>query len=286
MQRLRIVVRRRPLPAAARRAQRGAAPRCENARIAQRITFILAATIAAGLLAGCGGKGQQTTTIRVTQTAAATPGSSPGAGPTRAEALAYAHAVNITAADVPGLHASTKPAHRSSSGKTIERELARCVGVTGGQQIAEAGSPNFERSAGITQFDVSSNVSVSQSAAIAAAELAKLRSPHAKACMQRYVRELFQGTSGRGVIVGPVAVAAGTPPAPGASASVGLRISTSITVKTIRIPFYLDILEFVYGPAAVSLLSSGVPVPFPASAEERLFVSLLARAKANALGPG
>lgn len=129
-------------------------------------------------------------------------------------------------------------------------------------------------------------MSVSSSAAIAAAELAKLRSPHAKACLERYVRELFQGTSGRGVVVGPVAIAAGTPPAPGTSGSVGLRISTSITIRTIRIPFYLDILGFVYGPSEISLLSSGVPVPFPATAEERLFLSLLARAKANTLVPG
>jgi len=54
-------------------------------------------------------------------------------------------------------------------------------------------------------------------------------------------------------------------------------------VRTLRIPFYLDILGFVYGPAEISLLSSGLPVPFPAALQQRLFLSLLARAKAHRL---
>ena len=48
-----------------------------------------------------------------------------------------------------------------------------------------------------------------------------------------------------------------------------------------RIPFYLDILGFIYGPTEVALFSSGVPVPFPAAAQQRLFLQLLARAKAR-----
>ena len=75
----------------------------------------------------------------------------------------------------------------------------------------------------------------------------------------------------------------GTPPAPGTSGSVGLRISTSITVRGVRIPYYLDILGFVYGPADVALFSSGLPVPLPAADEQQLFLSLLARARARRL---
>jgi hypothetical protein len=44
------------------------------------------------------------------------------------------------------------------------------------------------------------------------------------------------------------------------------------------VPFYADILGFLDGPAEVTLVSTGFPVPFPAQEEERLFTVLLSRA--------
>src|ERR1019366_6931793 len=76
----------------------------------------------------------------------------------------------------------------------------------------------------------------------------------------------------------------GNPPAQGVTGSFGLRISTAIVVRSVRIPFYLDILGFVYGPTEVILQSSGIPVPFPAAAEQHLYTLLLSRAKAQHLG--
>lgn len=257
--------------------------------LVRRTLPLISALLAAIIVAGCG-KGN----VTVTTTSALSSGTSsqpiqkpqsPGvqAGLTRARALAFAAAVNLRSDDVPGLHAANKPDSQSASGKAVEHELERCIGVSGGNQLAEAGSKDFEHSGGISQFDISSNVSVSKSAALATSELAKLRSAHTKDCLKRYLTLLFKGSSYRGAVIGPVSVAEGSPPAPGTSGSIGLRISTSITVRTIRIPFYLDILGFVYGPAEVSLLSSGLPVPFPAATQQHLFLSLLARAKAHRL---
>jgi hypothetical protein len=45
----------------------------------------------------------------------------------------------------------------------------------------------------------------------------------------------------------------------------------------------MDILGFVYGPTEVSLLSFGVPEPFPAATEQHLFSLLLQRAKAHGI---
>jgi hypothetical protein len=45
-----------------------------------------------------------------------------------------------------------------------------------------------------------------------------------------------------------------------------------------KVPFYADILGFLDGPAEVTLVSTGFPVPFPAQEEERLFTVLLSRA--------
>jgi hypothetical protein len=181
---------------------------------------------------------------------------------------------------VPGLRVAAKREHSSPSDRRTERELARCVGLTGTSPIVEAGSPDFERASGISHFDVSSNVSVAQSASLAAHELRQLRSVRAKGCLKRYLAVLLNGALSNATI-GPVSIQQGTPPAADAGGSVGLRISTSITVHAIPIPFYLDILDFVSGTAQVSLMSTGVPVPFPAATQQRLFLALLARAKAH-----
>jgi hypothetical protein len=188
--------------------------------------------------------------------------------------------VNLRAQDVPGLRPTAKTAHRSPSDRRTERELARCVGVSATGQVLEAASPDFEHAGGISHFDVSSNVSVSRTPALAARELARLRGSRAKRCLKHYLAVLLNSSLSR-AIVGPVSVQEGTPPAAGAGASVGLRISTSLTVRSIPIPFYLDILGFAYGSAQVSLMSTGVPVPFPAATQQRLFLTLLARAKSH-----
>ena len=247
----------------------------------RRIPIILVSALAGALLAGCSGKGQHAParvgTATRTTTAA---GGAPAPTRTRAQALNFAHAINLTAADVPGLHAAAKREHNSASGRRAERELARCLGLSGSGRLAEAASPNFERAVGIARFDVSSNVTVSQSAAPAARELEQLRGVRAKGCLKHYLAALLNGSLSNAT-VGPVSIQEGTPPTGGAGASLGLRISTSITVRSIPIPFYLDILGFVSGSAEVSLMSTGVPVPFPAATQQRLFLALLARAKAH-----
>lgn len=83
--------------------------------------------------------------------------------------------------------------------------------------------------------------------------------------------------------VGRVSIASGTPPAPGTAGGFGWRISTTIVGHRIAIPFYMDVLGFVYGPSEVALLTFGLPRPFPAAIEQRLFTLLVERAKARGL---
>jgi hypothetical protein len=237
------------------------------------------ALTALAALTGCSGKGHAASSGASPATHAST-APNRAASPTREHAAAFARAVNLSAADVPGLRVAAKPQRRSPADRRTEAELARCVGLSGAGQLFEAASPNFERSGGIAHFDVSSNVSLSRSAALAAHELGQLRGVHAKGCLKRYLAVLLNGSL-TNATVGPVTVQEGTPPAADSGGSVGLRISTSITVRSIPIPFYLDILAFVSGSAQVSLMSTGVPVPFPAATQQRLFLTLLARAKSH-----
>ncbi len=155
------------------------------------------------------------------------------------------------------------------------------MGVSGSERaVAEIDSPRFEHNAS-TELSVSSSVSVARSPSAAAGDLVKFRSVHTRACLIRWLKALGQGTAFRGGTVSPTSISQGTPPAPGTQGGFGWRFTATIAVRSIRIPFYLDILGFIYGPTEVALFSSGVPVPFPAAAQQRLFLLLLARAKAR-----
>jgi hypothetical protein len=128
---------------------------------------------------------------------------------------------------------------------------------------------------------VHSGVSVERTAALAAKELASVRSVRGRECLRHYVNLLFKSQKYHGASVAPVSIAAGSPLAPGTAGSFAWRIETALTLRGVRIPFSMDFVGFVYGPAEVTLFSFGLPKPLPGAMEERLFALLVARAKAH-----
>jgi len=252
----------------------------------RRTAIFLALVLSCALLAACGKGGSASTASHSTAAATtATTGATTRGSPTRAQALAFAHAVNLTAADVPGFAPSPKQHHESASERRLEQELRACTGsgAAGGSRgaVAEAGSPDFELHRGILDLTVSSEVSVAQSPAQAAATLAAIRSAHVRACVSHYLTQLLKSQQYAGASVTGVSIASGIPPAPGTTGGFGWRVTARLAVRGLHVSFYLDILGFVYGPAQVTLSSSGAIRPFPASAQEELFSALLARAKAH-----
>jgi hypothetical protein len=243
-----------------------------------RIAALLALAATLGSLASCGGTSSTARSTATTRRATA-PASE---APTRSTALAFAHAVNLSATDVPGFTASATHEHETKVEKRLQRKLLGCLG--GGRSeptLASVSSPSFKREAGIVQQGLSSSVSVTRTSAGSRRELAELRSNHTRACLQSYLDQLFKGPAFHGAPVDHVSISRGVPPSFGTTGSFAWRITVGFTVHSIRIPFYLDVLGFVYGPSQVMLLSSGLPVPFPAKAEEHLFSVLAARARAQ-----
>jgi hypothetical protein len=240
----------------------------------------LALFLASGSIAGCGGGGHPSPT---SATHSGTSGHATRAKPiTKPHALALAHAVNLRAADLPGFSESGREAHEheTAAEKRLEHEMLKCVGALGaGKAVAEASSKDFKLERGIVNLSVHSEVSVAPSPALAAKNLAALRGKRVRACLSRYLTLFFKASAHGGSAVSPVSIASGTPPAPGAAGSFGWRISATFTVHRIPIPFYFDILSFAYGPAEVTLFSSGLPEPFPAKAQEKLFSLLVTRAE-------
>jgi hypothetical protein len=269
--------------------------------VIRRAIAILALIAAGGLLASCGKSDYHTvaTTSNTAVTGTHNPsGTGTHAGTvrplTKAQALAFAHAVNLTAADVPGFKAASRDDHESKTPaeKRLEHELTRCTGASlnspGG--LVDESSKNFKLEHGILHFSVNSEVSVARTPALAASELMAIRSNHVRACLSRYLGQLLkyqilkEQTSP--AIINPnsisLSMSHGTPPAPGATGSFGWRITATVAVHNVKLPFYIDILGFVYGPAEVTLTSSGAIRPFPAPTQEHLYLLLLERAEAYA----
>jgi hypothetical protein len=254
-----------------------------------RVSVALALALAAlgALLSSCGKANTSASVRTVTVQATTPPGTkAPGrsSGKTqagRAAALAFAQGVNLRATDVPGFQGSTKGGESSTPAqKRLSRELQQCVGAAANNQpVLELGSESFQRKASIAEVSVSSNVSVQRSAAITGAELKAVRSPHTRSCFTRYFEGIFKGPAYKGATVGRVSLESGTPPAPGTSGSFGWRVRTSLGIRSVNIPVYFDVLGFFYGSSEVTLVSSGLAIPFPAAIEQQLFLLLLSRAK-------
>jgi hypothetical protein len=232
---------------------------------------------AGGLLAACGSANRTATT-----THSGAPTGAAARPLTKPQALALARAVNLTTADVRGFHASDRRHSEGAQEKRFEQGLLRCVGSLGsGGKLAEVSSKDFELDRGILQFSVSSEVSVAPTLAAAARELATIKSARVRVCLSHSLAQLLKGQAAGGGTVGPVAVASGTPPAPGTTGSFGWRVTATYALRGVKLSFYLDMLGFVQGPATVTLFSTGVLRPFPAAAQQRLFSLLLSRAKVH-----
>jgi hypothetical protein len=264
------------------------------AALMRRTAAILVLAMSAVLPAGCGGAGHTAATSTASSSSAKTaPATGAGTRPgdaaaarsgEAAKARAFAIAVNLKASDLPGFHPSSNQRHESAAEKRLEPELTKCVGGSGaGPQATEVSSKGFERGQSIVTQSVSSQVTVARTAALAARELAAIHSGHLQSCLASYFKALLASEDLHGAKVGPVSTKAGSPPAPGAQGSFGLRFIQTVTLHGVHIPFYVDILGFVKGRAQVSLFTFGVLRPFPAALEEQLFSVLLERAKAHSI---
>jgi hypothetical protein len=254
-----------------------------------------------GLLIGCGGatptasshakraatssSSATTTHSRSAEGNAGTTGAaprSPAELAARARARKFAAAVNLRASDVRGFRASPKHEEHAAGERRLEQELLRCVGNAGAARgLVESGSGTFQRQASIISQTVSSEVTVARTPALAEKQLAEFHSGVLPRCLSHYFSGLLGSQRYHGAKLSPVTTKQGSPPAPGTTGSFGLRFTATVTLHSIPIPLYIDILGFVEGSAEVSMFATGIPEPVPAKIEEHLFTLLLARAKAH-----
>ena len=269
--------------------------------VVRRLVVILGLIATVGLLAACG-KSRHLATATTAHSATTTsaharpPSSTPtgAAKPlTRTQAIAFARAINLTAADVPGFRATSKREHKheTAAEKQLALRLLRCAGGSSSSRdgLAKVSSKDFKLDHDVLHLSVNSEVSVARTPSLVTKELRGIHNNHVRGCLSHYFslllkHEILKEQKYRSTI-GPISVSVsqGTPPAPGATGSFWWRIAATITVRNIKLPFYIDILGFAYGPAEVSLFSSGALKPFPAAAQEYLYRLLLKRTEAHSV---
>jgi hypothetical protein len=261
----------------------------------RRPLLTLALVLTGALLASCG-KGSLNhsagvRTVTATSTSPSTsssPSKTPHTGQggeqpsDKRRAQTFAHAVNLTSADVPGFVATVKHDTNSAKEKRLEHQMLSCAGIGGtSKTVLEESSKDFKLKRQILDLGVSSEVAVQASAADAQKALAAVRSTHVRSCFSDYLQQVFKGERTKDATPGRVTIQSGTPPAPGMDGSFGWRVTATFLVRGIKVPIYLDFLGFVDGASQVTLLSSGLLEPFPAAVQQHLFRLLLARAKSN-----
>jgi len=247
----------------------------------------------AGAAGGCGASGSAQTahstaqpsghSMPVALVAQPLPAAPAVGSMTRAQALAYGRAVNLTAADVPGTVASLRKKKRSHGREG--REFARCTDAPRVPEIAEVKSPELTRGSGVTLEKFSSTVTVSSNVRLAFKEFAAALSAKVRACMTRVLRTNGLGSTGGRQLGGNVTLALLPTRIPaGATDGVGLRFAVAISPPhTGRvIPIYVDEIVLVVGEAEIGLQTSSVLEPVAPRTEEQLLSLLLERARASA----
>jgi hypothetical protein len=186
---------------------------------------------------------------------------------TKADAVAIAGTINLTAGDMPDYSAS--PATPNPSDGRFSARFDRCAGtVPTSKAVAEVQSDDFER-VGRAGYDaVSSDVLVMPNAALARKDLKAEGSKRARKCMAAAITG--QKASG-GVKILSVKVTSLPAPAAGA---VGIRIKMRVAARGATVPMYMDFFIVQRGPVeATVMFTSGPSRPLPA--EEKRLVGMM-----------
>ena len=213
-------------------------------------TAVVTTLAVAALIAGCG-EGLHVPAL-------------PKSGPiTKAQATAFANAVNLGVADVPGMVSVSQEGEEKPS-----RNEPKCAVPEDNAHIVDLRSPTFRRGRGLGYEQIHSDVEVVSTTAIAAKKIAEFQTgitnARAVACLARaYAQAFSKGLAkdlgaGVGVTLGRTTIRQLTPTMPSA---VGVRITLPFTIVSPRgsvVAGEVDVdgLGFVVGRALVGLTAT------------------------------
>lgn len=222
-----------------------------------------------------------------------------GAAPSRAQAIAYAHAVNLRGYHLPWMSEIAREG--PASDRDYWEGLAHCTGeLHATRAIAAIRSPLFRYERADRYEVVYSTVVVFADAALADRYFAALATPRARSCIVRAYRRrsqssaAFEGTGANlSMSLASIAAAPLATPTP-RSYRVGLpyhatalRLTMQAGYRTrsgrrARLGLFIQGYAFAAGRTVVELASLASPRELSAAAESYLEATLVARAEASA----
>jgi hypothetical protein len=227
-----------------------------------------------GLLAGCGAD----STVD-TSTSASAPISN-------AQAVAYAHTVNLQTGDIPGFASKGREIEAPKPGPLALEEI-RCSGaINPARKIARIESTEFSAGRGSHSELVKSAVVVWPTPALVAVNNGPRHRARSRVCFARFLRALNRRINlerkGQRQI-GPFTITAAPIPLSGAVNGSLTRVDETrlLSTGTVRAHIYRDILGFTAGAAEFELEAIGFDHPVPAAIEVRTLKLLLDRATAH-----
>ena len=193
---------------------------------------------------------------------------------TRAQELAYAAAVNLSAGDVRGLQAARHQAKPETADGPLGELMDRCDSAARGG-VTGVSSTRFVHLSSRPIQSVSSGVYFFKSEARARGYLADAGGARFSACVKALASKAAEPIfSGPAVSALPAAL-------PGVQIY-GLRLTAHPALRGAGSGnSYTDLLSFVMGDTVVTLAATGEALPFPAAGERRLLAGLHARAQAS-----
>ncbi len=239
-------------------------------------TTACVALLMSGLLAGCGA-------------ASAVGTSTSASGPiSNAQAVAYAHAVNLRAGDIPGFASHGAELEAPKPGRLALAEI-RCSGTTNpARRIARIESAEFSAGRGSHSELVKSAVEVWPTPTVVAVNNGPHHRSRSRVCFARFLRALHHRMNvERKGQIGPFTITTAPIPLSGAVNGSLTRVDETrlLGTATLRAHIYRDILGFTTGPAEFEVEAIGFGHPVPASIEVRTLQLLLDRATAHSIRP-
>jgi hypothetical protein len=262
---------------------------------ARRAPFAILLAVALAAASGCGKANLSSTTGATTTTTASVAAAprapappAPKSAPsvpvpvplTAARAGAFARAVTLTPADVPG----AKPVPRSKTPSAREHEAAQCGGRTA-PALGSGRSPELQRGSGLDRESLSSSVEVLHDSKTVERALKDSPSSGGLGCYERVLSRSLHAEADPnirllGVKVAPLAFGIA-----GTGQANGIRILARVGVPGagVVVPLYVDAVSIGYGPAEIDLYATSFVQPVAQRTEQELLTLLHERARRQRL---
>jgi hypothetical protein len=205
---------------------------------------------------------------------------------TKAQALAYARAVNLQAGDLPDFASNGSETEGPEPGRD-SITYSRCSGGPDrAGTIAKIDSTEFSAGRGFYGKVMKSTVEVWPTPGQVVLNQKRFHSPRGRACFVGFLnavhKRINRERKGRAQY-GPFTVKTVLVPMPGVSHGFLTTINETRLLRSgaIRAHIYRDIFGFIAGAAEIELEGVGFGHPVPSPAEERALLLLVGRARAN-----